>query len=101
MPTTDSPPSRITHGAVLVLAYLHETDASCREVSLNTSLSESSTYRWITELAEVGILETYTRQDGGRPVVVYHLADEELGAAAQVIVDRLGRDKDLQDERAS
>lgn len=83
--------SKIRHGAVTVLAYLHETDASCREVATDTELAESSTYRWLTELEEAGILEgEATRPDDGRAVVVYHLPDDELGAAAQVISDRLG-----------
>lgn len=87
-------PSRITHGAILVLACLHEVDAASREVWLRTSLSESTTYRWLTELADAGILETYEREGSSRNVVVYHLEDEELGEAAQVILDRLGRVKD-------
>lgn len=83
-------PSRITHGAVSVLAYLHERDAPCSEVARETGLSESSTYRWLTELADIGLLEAdATRRDNGRPVVVYHLDDDDLGAAAQVLVDRL------------
>lgn len=87
-------PSRITHGALLVLACLHEADASSREVFQRTSLSESTTYRWVTELADAGVLDTYDRTDSTRDVVVYHLTDNELGEAAQVVVDHLGRDKD-------
>lgn len=84
-------PSLISHGSVIVLAALHESDGACRELSLRTPLSESSTYNWLTTLADAGILETYERQTGvGRPLVVYHLDDEELGAAAQAVVDRLG-----------
>lgn len=95
MADTDPSKSRITHGAVLVLASLHEADASCREMWLRTSLSESSAYRWLDELAEIGILDTDVREGDGRPVTVYHLDDEELGAAAQVVVDRLGREEDI------
>lgn len=94
MADSDPHPSRITHGAILVLACLHESDATSREVWLRTSLSESSAYRWLTELADVSILDTYERHDDGRTVTVYHLEDADLGAAAQVIVDRLGRDTD-------
>lgn len=91
----DGAPSRITHGGLVVLAFLHETDASCREVWLQTSLSESAAYRWLTELAAAGVLDTETRRtEDGRAVVEYQLADEALGAAAQVVVDRLGRAQD-------
>lgn len=86
-----SGPSRITHGAAQVLAYLHERDAICSVLSQETDLAESSAYRWLTELEEAGILEAEaTQRDNGRPVVQYHLPDEELGAAAQVLMDRLG-----------
>lgn len=85
-----SGPSRITHGAVIVLAYLHERDASCSEIARETSLSESSAYRWLTELEEVDILEAEAhRTDTGRAVVQYHLPDEDLGDGARVVVDRL------------
>lgn len=87
-------PSRITHGAILVLACLHDADASSREVYRRTSLSESTTYRWVTELAEAGVLETYDREGSNRDVTVYHLADDQLGEAAQLVVECLGRDKD-------
>lgn len=87
-------PSRITHGALLILACLHDADASSREVYRRTSLSESTTYRWVTELAEAGVLETYDREGSNRNVTVYHLGDDELGEAARLVVDRLGRDKD-------
>lgn len=91
-PTANSPndTSRITHGAVVTLAYLHETDATCSDVTDETSLSRSACYRWLTELEAVGILTADPIQrDKGRPVMVYHLDDEDLGAAAQVLVDRL------------
>lgn len=84
-------PSRITHGSVRVLAYLHERDAICSVLARETDLAESSAYRWLTELADAGILESEaTQRDNGRPVVRYHLPDEELGEAAQVMADRLG-----------
>lgn len=83
--------SRITHGAVTVLAYLHETDGTCSQVATEIDLAESSCYRWLTELEEAGILEAEaTRPDDGRAVVEYHLPDDELGAAAKVVADRLG-----------
>lgn len=83
-------PSRITHGALLVLAHLHETDGTCREVATATDLAESSSYRWLTELEEAEILEGEAkRPDDGRAVVEYHLADDELGRAARVVVDTL------------
>lgn len=85
----DPRPSRITHGAVNVLAYLHETDASCSEVARETSLSESSAYRWLTELADVDVIESEAGLVNGRAVVIYSLKDDELGAAAQVLVERL------------
>lgn len=85
-----SGPSRITHGAVLVLAYLHERDAACSEIARKTVLGESSVYRWLTELEEAGILEAdATRTDAGRAIVEYHLPDDDLGAAARVVTDRL------------
>lgn len=89
MSDADTSPSRITHGAVHVLAQLYETDAPCSEVARETCLAEATAYRWLTELAEVGILETDAMQIDGHAVVVYSLDDDELGAAAQVIVDRL------------
>lgn len=83
--------SRITHGAVTVLAYLHEREATCRQVATAIDLAESSCYRWLTELEEVGILEAEaTRPEDGRAVVEYQLPDDELGAAAQVVAERLG-----------
>lgn len=85
--------SRITHGAVLVLAYLHERDASFNEVARETILSKSSVYRWLTELADAGIIEAEATHLDGRAVTVYRLDDDELGAAAQVIADRLGGDR--------
>lgn len=86
-----SGPNRITHGAARVLAYLHERDAICSILAQETDIAESSAYRWLTELDEAGILEAEaTQRDNGRPVVRYHLPDEELGEAAQVIMDRLG-----------
>lgn len=91
-PTANPPsgPSRITLGAILVLAYLHEHDAACSEIASETGLAESSVYRWVTELEDAGILEAQaTRTDTGRAVVVYHLADDDLGAAARVVSDRL------------
>lgn len=92
---SDGTPSQITHGALVVLAFLRETDASSREVWLQTSLSESAAYRWLNELAESGVLETETRRkEEGRDVVEYRLASETLGDAAQVVVDRLGREQD-------
>lgn len=88
-----SGPSWITHGSLLVLSYLHETDATCRDVANETGLAESSAYRWLTELEDAGILEAEAMQpDDGRAVVQYHLPDEELGDAARVIVDRLVED---------
>lgn len=90
MATTPRGPSRITHGAVTVLACLSEVDAPCCEVARETGLSESVVYRWLTELTDVGIIEAdAVQRPDGRPVMVYHLADDELGAAAQVVVDRL------------
>lgn len=92
-PTTDSSrgPSRITHGSVRVLAYLHERDGICSVVARETDLAESSVYRWLTELDDAGILDSEaTRNRNSRPVVEYHLPDEELGEAAQVMLDRLG-----------
>lgn len=85
--------SRITHGAVLVLAYLHKRDASFNEVARKTILSKSSVYRWATELADAGIIEAEATRLDGRAVTVYRLDDDELGAAAQVIADRLGGDR--------
>lgn len=86
--------SRITHGAVVVLAYLHETDATCSEIGRETILAESSAYRWLTELDSAGIIEGEpARSNKGRAVVVYHLPDDELGAAAEVIRDRLAKRK--------
>lgn len=82
--------SRITHCAVHVLAYLHERDAACSEVARETGLGISSVYRWLTELEDVGILEAdITRTDTNRAVVEYHLPDNALGEAAQVVTDRL------------
>lgn len=82
--------SPITHGAVLVLAYLHQHDASCSEIARETILAESSVYRWLTEFEEVGILKAEaTRADTGRAVIVYHLPDNDLGAATRVVTDRL------------
>lgn len=90
MADSDTRQSRVTHGVVHVLAYLHETDASCSEVARQTSLSESSTYRWLTELGDAGILKADAiRTDTGRAVIEYRLEDDELGAAAQVVADRL------------
>lgn len=90
MATTPRGPSRITHGAVTVLACLPEVDAPCCEVARETGLSESVVYQWLTELTDVGIIEAdAVQRPDGRPVMVYHLADDELGAAAQVVVDRL------------
>lgn len=84
--------SRITRGSVQVLAYLHQRDAICSVLAREIDLAESSAYRWLTELDQAGILEAEaTRRDNARPVVRYHLPDEELGAAAQVVVDRLGQ----------
>lgn len=83
--------NRIAYGSVQVLAYLHERDAICSVLARETDLAESSAYRWLTELAEAGILESEaTQRDNGRPVVRYYLPDEELGEAAQVMTDRLG-----------
>lgn len=89
MTLSNTRPSRITHGAIHVLTYLHEADATCSEVARETCLSESSTYRWLTELAEVSILEAEATRIEGSAVVVYSLDDNELGAAAQVVADRL------------
>lgn len=89
MTKSNTRPSRITHGAVHVLAYLHETDASCREVARETILAESSVYRWLTELEQIGIIEADAARIDGRAVMKYRLEDDELGAAAKVVVDRL------------
>lgn len=89
MAESSTAPSRITHGAVHVLAYLHEMDASCSEVVRNMTLSESVTYRWLTELADVGIIEGKPVKVNARAVIVYRLKDDELGADAQVVGDRL------------
>lgn len=81
---------RITYGAVLVLASLHERDAICSVLARETALAESSAYRWLTELAEADILEAEpVRRENGRAAMRYHLPDEELGEAAKVVVDRL------------
>lgn len=89
--TSSKRSSRIARGSVQVLAYLHQRDAICSVLAGNIDLAESSAYRWLTELDEAGILEAEaTRRNNARPVVRYHLPDEELGTAAQVIVDRLG-----------
>lgn len=82
--------SRITHGAIVVLAYLHERDAACREVARGTTLAESTAWEWLTDLEDAGIIEgTATRRDDGRAVVTYYLDDDALGAAAQQVVNRL------------
>lgn len=88
-PSDPHGPSRITHGAVMVLAHLYETDASCRDLYHETSLAESTAYRWVTELEEAGFLDGEATRRGGRSVVEYSLEDDELGAAARVLVDRL------------
>lgn len=91
-PTADAEAthSRITHGAIVVLAYLHERDAACREVARETILAESTTWQWLTDLEDAGIIDgTATHRDDGRAVVKYHLDDDALGAAAQQIVNRL------------
>jgi len=90
--TADHPngPSRIAHGSIVVLAYLHDTDANCAEIARETILSRSVVYDWLIQLEAGGILTAEpVQRDEGRPVLVYHLDDEALGAAAQVHVDRL------------
>lgn len=96
--------SRITHGSLVVLAYLHETDAACSQVARETPLAESTVWQWLTDLDEAGIIEgEATRSDDGRAVVEYHLDDHRLGAAARHVVDRLYTgevDPDPSDKRA-
>lgn len=87
----------ITHGSVTVLSYLHGGDAICSDLAYGTGLAESSAYRWLTELEAEGILDAEaTHANSGRPVTEYHLPDEELGAAARVLVDRLTDDTSRQ-----
>lgn len=90
--TADHPngPSRIAHGSIVVLAYLHDTDANCAEVARETGLSRSAVYDRLIDLEAGGILTAEpVQRDEGRPVLVYHLDDKALGAAAKVLVDRL------------
>lgn len=99
--SADSPrgENRITFGAIVVLAYIHEHDATSREVARGTMLAESSVFQWVTELHEVGLLDAEaTQRDKGRAVMVYHLDDDELGAAARLLVDRLGPSNALTDD---
>lgn len=89
-PSDPNGPSRITHGAVVVLAHLHETDAACSELYHETNLAESTAYRWLTELEDADVLDVEpSPADDDRSVGTYVLHDDELGDAAQVLVDRL------------
>lgn len=83
----------ITHGTLVVLAYLHEQDGTVKEITRSTKLARSTVWQWVTALNDAGIIDSEVERQGrGPPTARYRLNDDELGAAARQLVDRVLRE---------